>query len=411
MFHRRDFLRRSLTTSSLLACGLHVPAFLGRTAALAPLAGKLGSQDTLLVVVQLTGGNDGLNTVIPFKDPLYAQYRPTLKLPTDQLKKLDDQHGLHPALEGLAELYQDQALCVVQGVGYPNPSQSHFRSMDIWHAGSTADTLTEGWLGRAMSRMNPAHGFHVGAANEATPLALAGAPAKVPTLTRLEDFQLRTLAGSGTDRQEQKKLIEASVATPDRAGGLLDFVKRTAVSTYASSDRLRELVRGYEPKVAYPETGLGNRLKLVAQLIEANLGARIFYVSIDGFDTHATQAEAHANLLREVSGAITAFHKDLTARGHGDRLLTMTFSEFGRRAKENGSKGTDHGSAAPLFLVGKKVKPGIIGAHPRLDRLDDGNLVHHTDFRQVYAAILDRWLGVPSAEILGSGFKPADVLA
>jgi uncharacterized protein (DUF1501 family) len=411
MFHRRDFLRRSLTTSSLLACGLHVPAFLGRTAALAPLAGKPGSQDTLLVVVQLTGGNDGLNTVIPFKDPLYAQYRPTLKLPTDQLKKLDDQHGLHPSLEGLAELYQDQALCVVQGVGYPNPSQSHFRSMDIWHAGSTADTLTEGWLGRAMSRMNPAHGFHVGAANEATPLALAGAPAKVPTLTRLEDFQLRTLAGSGTDRQEQKKLIEASVATSDRAGGLLDFVKRTAVSTYASSDRLRELVRGYEPKVAYPETGLGNRLKLVAQLIEANLGARIFYVSIDGFDTHATQAEAHANLLREVSGAITAFHKDLTARGHGDRLLTMTFSEFGRRAKENGSKGTDHGSAAPLFLVGKRVKPGIIGAHPRLDRLDDGNLVHHTDFRQVYAAILDRWLGVPSAEILGSGFKPADVFA
>jgi uncharacterized protein (DUF1501 family) len=166
--------------------------------------------------------------------------------------------------------------------------------------------------------------------------------------------------------------------------------------------------------VPYPGTGLANRLKLCAQLIDAGLGARVFYVSIDGFDTHANQggvAGAHANLLAEVSGAVTAFYKDLAARGHKDRLMVMTFSEFGRRAKENGSKGTDHGSGAPMFLVGGKVKPGLVGDHPSLKDLDDGNLRFATDFRQVYAAILDQWLGVSAKDVLGESFKPVGILA
>src|SRR5262249_37713696 len=155
----------------------------------------------------------------------------------------------------------------------------------------------------------------------------------------------------------------------------------------------------YQPKAPYPQTPLGNRLRLAAQLIDAEVGARVFYVSIDGFDTHASQAPAHANLLSQVSGAMTAFYKDMKARGHGDRVLMMTFSEFGRRAKENGSRGTDHGSAAPMFLIGSKVKSGAVGAHPSLTKIPMGNLVHHTDFRQVYAAILDRWLGVRSKDV------------
>jgi uncharacterized protein (DUF1501 family) len=186
-------------------------------------------------------------------------------------------------------------------------------------------------------------------------------------------------------------------------------VQRTAVQTYDSSRRLQEIGKNYQPKVPYPNTGLANRLKLAAQLIDADLGARIFYVSIDGFDTHAGQQDAHARLLKEVSDAMTAFYRDLAARGHKDRLLLMTFSEFGRRAKENGSRGTDHGSAAPMLLVGGKVRAGVVGDHPSLTALDAGNLRHHTDFRQVYAAVLDGWLGVSSREVLGRGYSAVSV--
>lgn len=401
MSTRRDFIK----ASSLVGLGATVPTFLARTALAAPDAAKPGAKDTILVVVQLTGGNDGLNTVIPYGDPLYAKYRPTIKIPVDQVKKLDSHVGLHPSLAGLAELHQDNALCVVHGVGYPNPSQSHFRSMDIWQAASTAESLTEGWVGKALKAMNvPA--FHVAGGNESSPLALNGSPARVPSITSIADFQLKMAD------ERAKAVVEGAAKGNDP--GLIDFVRKTALNTYASSKKLLEIGKNYEPKVPYPATGLADRLRLCAQLIDAGLGARVFYVSIDGFDTHANQgaaAGAHATLLAEVSGAITAFHKDLTARGHGDRLLTMTFSEFGRRAKENGSKGTDHGSGAPMFLVGKKVKPGVVGTHPSLEKLEDGNLKHALDFRQVYAAVLDRWLGVSSKDVLGGAFAPASVIS
>ena len=205
-------------------------------------------------------------------------------------------------------------------------------------------------------------------------------------------------------------IIEEAAKMRESQPNLLDFVKRTAVNTYDSSRRLQEIGKNYQPKAAYPNTQLASHLKLAAQLIDANLGARIFYVSIDGFDTHANQLNTHTNLLRQVSDGMTAFYKDMAARGHKDRILMMTFSEFGRRAHENGSKGTDHGSAAPMLLVGGKVKAGVVGEHPSLTKLSMDNLVHHTDFRQVYAAILDKWLGISSKEVLGESFKPLDVL-
>src|SRR5688572_22276633 len=295
MTSRRDFLK----VSSLVGLGATVPTFLARTALAAPDASRPGAKDTILVVVQLTGGNDGLNSVIPFKDDLYPSYRPTIKVPADQVKKINDSFGLHPSLDGLAGLLQDRSLCVVQGVGYPNPSQSHFRSMDIWHAASTAETLTEGWVGRALKAMNsPA--FHVAGGNESAPLALNGSPARVPSITSIEDFQLKMADLAG------KKVIEGAA----RAGGkpgLLDFVQKTALNTYASSQKLQEVGKNYQPKVPYPATGLANRLMLCAQLIDAGMGARVFYVSIDRFDTHANQGAtvgSHANLLAEVSGAI-----------------------------------------------------------------------------------------------------------
>lgn len=408
MFTRRNFLK----SSSMIALGATVPNFLTKTAAQAPAAGRPGARDTILVVVQLTGGNDGLNTVIPYADPAYARLRPTLRQGRDQVRRVNDQIGLHPSMNGFADLLQDRSLCIVQGVGYPNPSQSHFRSMDIWQAASTARDLNEGWVGKALRHIPAATSYHLANANEAAPLALTGAPVRVPSITSLADFQLRIEAAGNADRRAQQRTIEASAAP--RAGtpgsSLLDFVQQTAVNTYASSHRLQELGRNYQPRVPYPASALANHLRLAAQLIDGGLGARLFYVTLDGFDTHAGQAGPHANLLREVSDAITAFYRDLSERGHRDRLLIMTFSEFGRRAQENGSRGTDHGSGAPMFLVGGRVKPGLVGAHPSLTNLEDGNLRHHTDFRQVYATLLDGWLGVPSRQVLGQEFQAVDVL-
>jgi uncharacterized protein (DUF1501 family) len=401
---RRSFLK----TSSLVALGASVPGFVSRTAAQAPIASRPGARDTILVVVQLTGGNDGLNTVIPFRDEAYRRLRPTLAQPANQVRRLNDNVGLHPSMNGLADLLQDQSLCVVQGVGYPNPNQSHFVSMDIWQSARTAEPRNEGWIGRALRGVPGAASFHLTGSNEPAPLALAGAPVRVPSIASLADFQLRVAPANHRDGQQQRTIIEQA-AQPAGQGNLLDFVQRTSVNTYASSRRLQEIGRSYTPRVPYPPSALANHLRLAAQLIDGGLGARLFYVSLDGFDTHASQAQAHGNLLREVSDAMTAFYRDLSARGHRDRILMMTFSEFGRRARENGSHGTDHGAAAPMLLVGGRVRPGVVGAHPSLTDLEAGNLRFHTDFRQVYAAILDHWLGVPSRQVLGQEFRPLDL--
>ena len=300
--------------------------------------------------------------------------------------------------------------------------------MDIWHTASLADGVSEGWLGKSLKSIRQG-AFHVASKNETTPLAMMGAPARVPTLTSLSDFQLKV--PEGPLAQLQKQIIHQEVKPPANSNitvandsnsqksnpaSLLDFVRKTSWNTYLSSDRLQELGKSYTPKVSYPGLNvnpLADRLKICAQLIEAGLGARILFVSIDNFDTHANQGGAngtHANLLRQLSEAISAFYLDMEARGHGKRLLIMTFSEFGRRAAENGSKGTDHGSAAPMFLVGGKIKNEIIGKHPSLTETPLGNLQHHTDFRQIYATILDRWLGVSSKEVLGESFAPVACL-
>src|SRR5262245_6810432 len=406
---RRDFLKSSLAAGSLVAMGLTVPGFLARTARAAPPSDKPGARDTILVVIQLTGGNDGLNTVVPFKDPEYAKLRPTLKLPAGQLKKVNDEIGLHPQMDGLAGLLEDKALCIVQGVGYPNPTQSHFRSMDIWQAASMAERLEEGWIGRALRGPNcPA--FHLADNNESAPLALNGAPARVPSIRGLDEFQLRTTATSGADKKDQKDIIEGAAKGGSTGSPLLAYVAKTAANTYASAQRLQEIGKNYQPKVPYPQVNpLADRLRLAAQLIDADLGARIFYVTIDGWDTHANQLVTHAQLLLQLSGAMTAFFKDLAARGHRDRILMMTFSEFGRRPKQAGT-GTDHGTAAPMLLVGGKVNAGLVGKHPSLTDLDFANLKFHTDFRQVYATILEQWLGIESKEVVGGTFAPVESL-
>lgn len=410
---RRSFLKTTFAGTSLVAYGLTAPRFLTSASAATPRLDAKGSKDTILVVVQLTGGNDGLNTVIPFSDPLYAASRPTLKQKLGDVKKLTKDIALHPAMTGLADLWNDQALCIVQGVGYPNPNQSHFTSMDIWHSASIEGPHSDGWLGRSLGNLkkNNGMGYHLGAKGEASPLALTG-PVKCPTITTLADLEIHTLGQSGQDRRHQRESIEqvATASSSQNNNALLDFVQRTATGTFSTVNRLREIARQYEPKVPYPANGLAERLKLAAQLIDAEIGSRVYYVQQDGYDTHSDQAASHARLLGELSSAITAFYQDLKARGQHQRVMILTFSEFGRRVKENGSLGTDHGAAAPVFLIGGKVKPGLIGDHPRLDRLDDGNLKHHTDFRTIYAALLENWLGVSSKEILTQQFTPLQII-
>ncbi len=406
MTTRRSFLK----ASTMLGFGATVPGFLARSALAAQPADQPGSAETILVVVQLTGGNDGLNTVIPFTDPLYAKLRPNIGIPKADVVKLTDELGLHPAMKAFAKLYEEGAMNIVQGVGYPNPSQSHFRSMDIWHAAKTEGKLTEGWLGKA-SKQQTLAGFHLAeSAKEAAPLALSGAPSRVPSLTSLADFQVKTPNNTGSEKAKQKDLLEAAArGTASTQPELLDFVKRTALNTYDSTDKLAQIGKGYEPKATYPTTPLANRLKLAAQLIDAGLGTRFFYVAQDGFDTHSGQGNAtgaHANLLETVSAAISAFYTDLAKHGHDKRVCIMTFSEFGRRAHENGSNGTDHGSAAPMFLVGGQLNAGLTGQHPSLTKLDEGNLIHAIDFRSVYASVLQDWLKLDADAVLGKNFKP-----
>jgi uncharacterized protein (DUF1501 family) len=407
---RRRFLQTSLRSSTLVAIGAStVPGFLGRSA-LAARTGK--SSERILVVVQLLGGNDGLNTVVPHGIDGYNRGRRALRLSPSQVHKITPEIGLHPAMGAMAKLLERGRLGIVQGVGYPNPDRSHFRSMEIWETGrleSDAQALETGWLGRALDAKGRKPGddppaLHVGGG--ALPQALRSRKTEVPALESLESYKLQ-IDGPEPDRKTTRSALTALASVERRDDDpTLGFIRRTTLSAYESSNRLEQLVpkSGGGPK--YPNFSLARRLELVAQMIKADFGTRIFYTSLDGFDTHANQLGTHQALLNELSDSIAAFHDDLAAAGMADRVAVLSFSEFGRRVQENASQGTDHGAAAPVFLVGPVATAGLFGAHPSLDDLDDGDLKFHTDFRRVYAALLADWLDCPPASVVGAGFPP-----
>jgi uncharacterized protein (DUF1501 family) len=403
---RRDFLKSALGGATLLSAGLSAPEFLIRSARAA--AGQTG--DRVLVVVQLGGGNDGLNTVIPFADEAYAKNRIALRIPAEQVLKVNDQIGLHPRMTGLARLLEEGRLAIVQGVGYPNPDRSHFRSMDIWHsARPDATTFDEGWLGRMLDAAPREDGADVPAVHlggDRLPLALVARQTAVPSFDSLASFRLRTESGA-LPAESLRALAQTGAAGEPP---LVDFLRRGTLAAYDSSQQVQAALAQERSATDYPAFGLAARLKTIAQLIDAGLSTPVYYVSLDGFDTHANQAAAHTALLGELSDSLAAFTDDLAARGHLDRVTVMTFSEFGRRVDENASAGTDHGAAAPLFLLGGGVKPGPVGEHPSLTDLDQGDLKFHTDFRRVYATLLDGWLRCPSQPVLAGQFDPVDVL-
>jgi uncharacterized protein (DUF1501 family) len=409
---RRAFLKSS---AGLVALAQGVPAFL--LSASARAAESPG--ETVLVVIQLSGGNDGLNTVVPYADDAYRKARPSLAVGNAQVRKIDDHVGFHPSMEGFSKLLEAGRLGIVQGVGYPNPDRSHFSSMDIWHTARPElykgrgerdgpGHRVTGWIGRCLDCNAPAGtqgdmpALHLGSGR--LPLALVGEQLRVSSVAALESFKL-----DAADDHVVKAMRQAAAVKRDPGDDLVAFLQRGTLSAMDSSKRVQESLGRYKTDVKYPESTLAQRLKTVAQLIDAGLGTRVYYLDLDGFDTHANQNAAHAGLLGELSAAMNAFVSDLDKHGHGKRVLTMTFSEFGRRVKENASQGTDHGAAAPLFVAGGKVKTGLIGKYPSLSDLDEGDLKFTTDFRGVYAAVLEQWLGVPSAPVLGGKFEPVKV--
>lgn len=377
-------------------------------------AADAGRDDRVLVLVQLAGGNDGLNTVVPHGDDAYAAARPGIRLPAESVLKIDDYVGLHPQLVGLRELYDQGDLAVVQGVGYPHPDRSHFRSTDIWHsAQDDVEAPRDGWLGRgldaaASNEQTGATALALGV--ERLPLALAAARVNVPVVRELDDFELNYGPGSERRRAQRRTAIEQLADRADETGGDLAFIRRTMLSAIQASEQLRSVRANYQPAASYPASALAEQLKLAAQIVAGELGVRIIFVSLGGFDTHAQQQGAHAALLAELSGAIAAFFGDLSGHGLADRVLLATYSEFGRRVAENGSLGTDHGAASQVFLAGPSVRGGLHGDHPSLTDLDEGDLKFHTDFRRVYATILDRWLSFPSNPVLGGDFAPVEFI-
>jgi len=424
---RREFLRTGLLGGSL--CWT-VPSFLQNTmlslhaAADGQLVqGVTGKDGNILVVLQLAGGNDGLNTVVPFGDDDYRRARPSLALRENQVLKLGakEKVGLHPALAGMVKSYEAGDLAVVQGVGYPNPNRSHFRSTEIWATAMDAEkTSSTGWIGRyfdnACAGCDAAVGITLGSQ---TPQSFA---AKTPKGVLYEAAGgRRHRLGADGEPEADGSMTMAMEGDPEEgpAGGsigdiagssgkidALDFLERTEMDVQVTQKEIAAASSRGKNGVPYPGSWLGNQFALISRLIAGGLKTRIYYLSQGGYDTHTGQAGAHERLLREMGDAVAAFLDDLKAQGNLDRVTLMTFSEFGRRVKENASGGTDHGAAAPLFLAGGGVQAGLWGEMPSLASrdLDDGDVRFNVDFRSVYATVLEKHLGVKSDPILGRAF-------
>jgi uncharacterized protein (DUF1501 family) len=411
---RREFLRRTVLGGAL---SWTIPAFLANTldalhaqAADSALQTETGKDSTILVILQMAGGNDGINTVVPFSNDYYQRARPRLGIPGSKVLKINDQIGLHPSLAGFKELYDGGHLAVVQGAGYPNPNRSHFRSTEIWQTATDSNRFDRyGWIGRyfdsACSGADPTVGISIG---RQMPQSFVSSSGKGVSVDNPQTYRFQA---RGETEASFRKLNDMEEEAESGAtigmlngpvvhrGSALDFIERTSLDAQISSDTIRSVTERSHNSGNYPASQLGNSLKLVGKLIAGGMHTRVFYVSQGGYDTHTNQTG-------------TAFMEDLKAQGNLGRVLLMTFSEFGRRVAENANGGTDHGAAAPLFLMGEKIKSGLLGRYPSLAPSDlfQGDLKHTVDFRSVYATVLENWLKTKSAPVLGSQFPKLDVV-
>ncbi len=425
---RRVFMQRGV---ALLAATATIPAFLNQTVLALDNPDSLlqqpnGKDGKILVVVQLGGGNDGLSTVVPYGDDIYHRGRPVIGIDNKSVLKIDNYVGLHPNLAPLKALYDDGHLGIVQGVGYPNPNRSHFRSTDIWESAQPdRDIATSGWVGRYFDNACPGCDPHVGVSiGDQLPLAMQGEKVMPLSIERPEAYRYQ-----GHDRTAYEKLNQPPATQPANLmpntlaeaskyqkkmditpASQLDFLERTAMDAQVSSDDIIRMTRNHRSSVSYPGSEFGNGLQTIAAMIAGGLPTRVYYCSLTGFDTHANQKPRHDQLMTQMAQGLSAFWNDLKAQNNQDRVLVMTFSEFGRRVVQNASGGTDHGAAAPMFLMGPKIVPGLLGRYPSLMDLDQGDLKYNVDFRSVYATILQNWMDTPSKPILGNQFPTLPIL-
>ncbi|CCH51742.1 protein of unknown function DUF1501 [Fibrisoma limi BUZ 3] len=402
--NRRDFIKQSaLTTAGTML----IPHFL--KAYELDRLGAASATGKTLVIVQLSGGNDGLNTVIPFRNDIYYRERPTLSIAKEKVLSLNDEIGFHPALEPLKALYDDGLVTIVNNVGYPNPDRSHFRSMDIWQTASSAsDYLSTGWIGRFLDAncagkdCLPYRAIEV---DDTLSLALKGN--QVNGLAMLDPQKLYNQTRSGMVGQLAKTQHE------HHDHDNVSYLYKTLAETVSSSAYVYDKANIHRTKGTYPASELGNRLKTVSELIQSGVNTSVYYISISGFDTHVGQLGQQERLLRQYAEAVHAFMSDMKATNRQNDVLLMTFSEFGRRVKQNASNGTDHGTANNVFLIGgpQRIPSGrVFNEAPNLTDLDEGDLKYTVDFRSIYATLLRDWLKADDKAILGQSFKPLELV-
>ena len=407
---RRDFLVRAGLGATAAATA---PAWVGKSEARAlsgsPLLDALAGAETdrVLVLVQLQGGNDGLNTIVPVTNDLYYNARPNLAVASGETHALSAEYGMHPQMADLVPTWGEGDMAVVHSVGYPDSSLSHFQGTDVWLS-ADENVAATGWAGRALARDFPDIRTDPPASPPAVQMGtsaplLFNGPEGGLSMAMLDVDLFLQIASGG-------EVYSTTDVPAGAAGAELAFVRSVANDAFRYRDAIQAATDRAENATAYPDTDLGAELAAIARLIKGRLGARIYLVSLGSFDTHANQLNDHASLLHELSGALVSFYADLAASGDAERTLSVTFSEFGRRVRENGSAGTDHGTSAPLFLFGPRAVGGLHGTGPDLSRLDGtGNLAHETDFRQIYATLLQDWFNLDpatTAGILGADYQP-----
>lgn len=360
----------------------------------------------VLVMVQLSGGNDGLNTVIPYGFGGYFDARPTLKITDKEVLALDNRTGFHPSLTGLNDLYSQGKVAVIQGVGYPQPDHSHFRSMEIWQTAEPEKIIRSGWLSRYMESSlsgvrNPLKAIQIGGSGSK---AFLSNTLQVPVIQSIETY---SLFDPKTPQMQRARISQAflDMYDPSRQATSLKVACTYGAAAYQSVEAIQSLTGTYANKVEYPKTSFARDLQTVSKLLAGGSGTRVFYVQLGGFDDHAQEKAQHAKLLKDLDEGLKAFYEDLMAQDLQDRVMTMTFSEFGRRVKENGSGGTDHGTAGPVLVMGGRVQGGLYGLQPSLTDLDNGDLKYAIDFRSLYYTVIEDWLKGDAKSVLGRTYE------
>ena len=365
-------------------------------------------KDPILVVIQLTGGNDYLNTVIPYANPLYYDNRPNVGIPQDQVLPIDDQFGFNPAMSPVKDLYDQGKVAVVNGIGYPTPNRSHFRSMDIWHTCEPDKVGTEGWVGRVIRDLDPRAENVLTGVNfgRGLPRAMALSGVPVASVAVLETYGVLTGITGEPQRSEALDVFARMYAPTVGTGPVMDYLGQTGLDALKGADILKTAPDKYGSSIEYADTSISRNLQGIAKVLLADLGTRVFYTQHAGYDTHASEGPVHPKLWTDLSQGISDFYADLKEHDAADNVLMLVFTEFGRRVKDNGS-GTDHGSGGVAFAIGDPVRGGMYSEYPSLNDEDllEGDLHFNIDYRGIYGTVVERWLGLDPVPVVGGHFE------